>query len=129
MNGEMIKKIKTLVKSDIFAVTVAALLGFLGLNYYCEIVAGNVWGYSLFSIFVFIAIFIVFKFELVRIRSFDKNGLKRLVIISAIFSWFFSVMMIMGAQLSVYKVTDGGFVGKGLIVIRGLTLSLVIFPL
>ena len=129
MNGEMIKKIKTLVKSDIFAVTVAALLGFLGLNYYFEIVAGNVWGYSLFSVFVFIAIFIVFKFELGRIRSFDKNGLKRLIIISAIFSWFFSVMMIMGAQLSVYKVTDGGFVGKGLIVIRGLTLSLVIFPL
>ena len=129
MNGEMIKKIKTLVKSDIFAVTVAALLGFLGLNYYFEIVAGNVWGYSLFSIFVFIAIFIVFKFELVRIRSFDKNGLKRLIIISEIFSWFFSVMMIMGAQLSVYKVTDGGFIGKGLILIRGLALSLVIFPL
>lgn len=58
----------------------------------------------------------------------DKKAKKRRVVFAAIVSLLFSVSMIMGWQLQGNGMTECGFKGKGLILLRGLCISVAVFP-
>ncbi len=58
----------------------------------------------------------------------EGRGRRRRIIFAAAASFLFSVTMLAGYQLQVNKMTESGFLGKGLLLLRAVCLSVAVFP-
>lgn len=104
-------------------------LGTYGICYLGSLIAGNKFSYSIFSVAIFVCSYIL----LVQAKkNLDLIGnpkeRKKRVLWSFLLACLFSVLMVVGYQLKVFGMTEGGVRGKTLILIRGLALSFSVFP-
>ncbi len=108
---------------------VLAFLGTYGVCYLGRIMGIKNASYSVMGIFI---LAVIWEFlgktgrDLAQIT--DKKAKRRRIVFSAIISFLFSVTMIIGYQLQNTGMTEGGFRGKGLILLRGACLAIAVFP-
>lgn len=106
-----------------------AFLGTYGISYVCNLAAGTHFSNGIFSAAVMVAAYILIKTGWMQFSELkDKKSRRKRFLYSFFLALFFSVLLIMGYQLKMRGLTDPGFKGKGLIVIRGACLALVVWP-
>lgn len=115
-----------------FFLTGKAALAFLGTYGLCYIGSQAGFRNASYTVLVVLAVLTVWKLldetekELAKIE--DKKAKRRRIIFAATVSFLFSLSMVMGWQLQKNGMTECGFKGKGLILIRSLCLAIAIFP-
>ena len=104
-------------------------LGVYGISYLSSLIMGNYFSNGMISFFCFLVVFGLLKktFEDFAGISERKSGIKR-GIYAFLTAFLFALTMIVGYQLRMNGMTECGFVGKGLIVLRSLCLSIPVFP-
>lgn len=109
-----------------------AALAFLGTYGLCYI--GSQAGFlnPFYTVLGVLAVLTVWKLldetvrELAKIE--DKKAKRRRILFAAVVSFLFSLSMVVGWQLQKNGMTECGFKGKGLILIRSACLAIAIFP-
>ena len=127
---------KTILKTDMpkdkmqtVMLVVLALLGTYGISYTCSIATANYFSNGIVSVAVFIGVFMLLKYTWSNLTEIEnKKARQKRLIYTGLVAFVFAVSMIMGYQLQIRGMTESGFVGKGLIVVRGACLALSIFP-
>ena len=108
---------------------VAAFLGTYGISYVCSLAAGTHFSNGIFSAAVIVAAFILIKMAWEQFGELtDKRARCKRLVYSYGLSVFFCVLLIMGYQLKMIGWTEPGIKGKGLILLRGSCLALVVWP-
>ena len=108
---------------------VLALLATYGISYTCSIAATTYFSNGIVSMLVFIGVYALLKKTWSSLENIaDKKMLRKRLIYVGIVSYIFAVSLIMGYQLQVRGMTESGFLGKGLILIRGFCLAVGVFP-
>ncbi len=107
----------------------ASFLGTYGISYICSLVAGHHFSNSVFSVGVIVASYMLIRkaweeFSIIE----DKKIRRKRAIYSFGVAVFFSVLLIMGYQLKMTGLTEPGFRGKGLILLRAVCLGFVVWP-
>ncbi len=106
-----------------------SFIGVYGMSYLVSITAGKLLSNSIFSLMLFVIMYVMVKHTYNKLCIIKDNKLRRKRILYVLgVSWFFSMSMIAGYQLVANGLTECGFYGKGLIVLRGLALSVFVFP-
>lgn len=100
---------------------ILSFLGTGGVCYLLELTGSRYPNYNILSVFFAATIYIFLR----RIR---RNHTKKHYVYSAAVSFFFSLLLILGYQLDRYGMTDGGFQGKALILLRALCLAVAVLP-
>ncbi len=104
-------------------------LGTYGICYLGSLIMGNKFSYSIFSVAIFICIYILLDQTQKNLQKLNSSKEKKKRIIwSIILAYVFAVLMIIGYQLKVFGMTEGGVRGKTLILIRGFALLFSVFP-
>ncbi len=107
-----------------------AFLGTYGVSYVANLAGYSNASYSVFTVMLLIFIQRALSWAHRDLDTLTQSGLrKRRVIFSALLGFCFSVSMIMGWQLQKNGMTESGFYGKGMILIRSLCLTFAVFPL
>lgn len=106
-----------------------AFLGTYGFGYLLRLMGVERPHYTITNLFLFAASFFLLTRTGEELEEAESRKQKRhRIIYSFIIAFLFSVSMIMGYQLQKTGMTEGGFRGKGLILFRGLCLSVIVFP-
>lgn len=106
-----------------------AWIGVYGLSYLVSIAAGDLLSNSIFSLIMYVIVFMMIKYTHANLSAItDKKQKRKRIIYALIIAWLFSSLMITGYQLKINGMTECGFMGKGLILLRGLCLLVVVFP-
>ncbi len=108
---------------------VAAFLGTCGINYVCSLAAGIFFSNGVFSAMVCIGLYVLLKLTWQDIQKLEtrRKKIKRFLF-AFLLAEFFCALMIAGYQLKMKGLTETGFKGKGLILLRGATMSLAVLP-
>lgn len=126
-----IKEKTGLFRNKYLMAVLCTLLGFYGLRYYQNIITNDQFGKSIASPIVLVLLFFFWLFELSRFAKFRQDNVlvfKKHLIFSYVIAVIFCSLTIMGGQLVAYYVTDGGFIGKGLILLRGAAFAFILLP-
>lgn len=116
-------------KGTLFIRIVLSFLGTYGVCYLCDLAGIDKAAYSVLGLLVLFVLFWGIEQTSKMLADIsDKKLLKRRVIFSFFVCFLFALTMIMGYQLQRYGLTDGGFKGKGLLVLRALCLTVALFP-
>lgn len=118
-------------KKAVLCIVMIALawIGTYGINYICSLVCGYLFPFSIFSVAVFAALFVLLKYTWENISKIaDRASKRHRLIYSFLTALLFSVLLIIGYQLKATGMTECGFLGKGLIFLRGLCLTVSVFP-
>lgn len=112
--------------------TVKAALSFLGtcgLCYLGRLAGFNKASYTVLGILMFLIVWKLLGETVKDLESFaDKNAKTKRIVFSLALSYMFSLSMIMGYQLQGSGMTECGFKGKGLILLRSAWLAVAVFP-
>ncbi len=121
-----------LTKKEIYiryAITIlAAWAGAYGVSYLFSLKEKDTFSYGIVPILVFVLCFFVWEKWLKQLQTGIKVE-RRKLLYAAVFVLAVSVSYVMGYQLQSLGMTDGGFKGKSLILLRGACLSMTVFPL
>ncbi len=122
----MLKNIK---HSKIILSALAAFAGTYGIGYLSSLVADTLLTNSFLSIgfFLVLAMLLYQTFEDIG-RLEDRRTKKQRILFAFLTSAGFSLTLVLGYQLKAAGMTDGGFKGKGLILLRSLLLAFSILP-
>lgn len=126
-----IKEVLTTHKKmvETIVMVIMAWLGTCGICYLGSLVSDHKLSFSIFSFAIFVCTFLCLRFTKDNLSKIDTTKDKRKRIMAAfLLAWFFAVLMIMGYQLKIRGMTEGGFRGKGMILLRGIGLSFAVFP-
>lgn len=116
-------------KISLVVMLLIAWLGVYGISYLVSIASEDLLSNSIFSLGVYIIIFFMIKYTYKNLQAIaDKKQRRKRIIYAVLIAWFFSVLMIMGYQLKFNGMTECGFKGKGLIILRGLCMAVGVFP-
>lgn len=119
-------------KKKIISTVVPALfawMGTYGIGYTASLAAGDVFSNSIFSVTVCSTLFLLLRYTWNDLIEMEDDRQRRRRMGYAFFMAFlFALTMIMGYQLQVRGMTESGFAGKGLILLRALCLSVAIMP-
>ncbi len=106
-----------------------AFLGTYGFGYLLKVMNVGRPYYTVIHLFVFFAVVLLLSWAKKGLDKVeDKKQRRRRAVYAFVISLLFSVSMIMGYQLQNRGLTDGGFFGKAMILVRSACLSLVFFP-
>ena len=100
---------------------ILSFLGTYGVCYLMELAGSTYPDYSVLSILIMAAIYILLK-------RIDKNQQKRHFVYAAAVSYIFALILVMGYQLDRYGMTESGVKGKGLILLHAACLAIAVFP-
>ena len=85
--------------------------------------------FSVMSIPLAVTVFLLLSRTRKRLEAVpEERARRRRVIFAAVLSFLFSVTMLAGYQLQVNGMTESGFLGKGLLLVRAACLSVAVFP-
>ena len=108
---------------------IVAFLGTYGISYICSLAAGNYFSNGVFSIAVFIGLYVLLKLTWENFSKLDTGKEKRKRFGYAyLLAVFFCALMIAGYQLKMNDITEPGFRGKGLILLRGACMAFAVWP-
>ncbi len=108
------------------------LLAFLGTYGICHLVelAGAVpFSFSVMSILLFPVLYGMLAYTGKQLSALEKRQRRRRYGYAGAAAYLFAVSMIMGYQLQMRGMTDGGWQGKGLLLIRAICIAIAVFPL
>lgn len=106
-----------------------SFIGTCGFCYTAELAGFRNASYSVFGVTVFSALWLLCEKTRKNLGQLAEPGeRRRRIIFAAAVSYLFALAMIMGYQLQSAGMTDGGFAGKGLILIRSACLGVGVFP-
>lgn len=107
----------------------ATALGVYGINYVASMAVANYFSNGILSVAMGVMLYKLLQETRKRIQHITEVKVKRRHILWAFgIAFFFSVLMIMGYQLRTAGLTECGVRGKGLVLLRGICLSMVVFP-
>lgn len=108
---------------------VSAFLGTYGACYLGKAAGLSNASYTVLGVMAFLVIWALLERTGKDLEGLaDKKERKRRIVFAEIVSFLFALSMIMGYQLQNNGLTDGGFRGKGLILLRAVCLSIAVFP-
>lgn len=117
-------------KAGILLQVILAWLGTYGISYMCELQKETLFSNGIFSLLVFGAVWILIRLTWKDIGKLQVGKeRRRRLIYSGVTALLFSLCLLMGWQLRSLGITEGGFAGKGLLLLRSCFLSVAIFPL
>ncbi len=122
----MIKKFK---HSNLFFSIMTAFAGTYGICYLSSLVADTLLTNSVFSIGIFLTLAFLLNHtfqDMTRLED-RRSRIKRLLYAFGTAA-LFALTLVLGYQLKSKGMTDGGFKGKGLILIRSLLLAFAVLP-
>ncbi len=116
-------------KIYIVILSLVSFLGTYGISYVCGLVTGTHFSNGVISVAAFVVNYMMLKqaWEQLTLLK-DKKAKKRRILYSLGLALFFSVLLILGYQLKAKGYTDPGVKGKGMILLRGMCLALVVWP-
>lgn len=103
------------------------ILAMLGVNYLGCRAFQSVYSFSILTLIVFACCWYLEKW-LIRQWNAAEQICRKRMIYSYVVSFLFALTLILGYQLKVNGITDGGFKGKGLSVLWSLCLAVAILP-
>lgn len=107
----------------------AAFLGTYGINYVCSLAAGNFFSNGVFSAMLCIGLYVLLKLTWQNFQQLETRGEKvKRFLYAFLLAEFFCALMIAGYQLKMNDITEPGFKGKGLILLRGACMSFAALP-
>lgn len=116
-------------KIQVLLQAVLAWLGTYGISYMCFLQGGSIFSDSVFSLITFGAVLVLIRLTWKDILKIEKGKERRCrLLYSELTAWLFSLCMLMGWQLRILGITEGGYVGKGMLLIRSLCLSFAVLP-
>ena len=122
-SSELRQKIQVLLQA------VSAWLGTYGISYMCSLQGGNLFSNSVFSLITFMAVWVLIRLTWKDILKIEKGKeRRRRLLYSELTAFLFSLCMLMGWQLRSLGITEGGYVGKGMLLVRSLCLSFAVLP-
>lgn len=108
---------------------ILALLATIGIAYISALASGTAFSNSILSVFVFAGLYLLLKATTGRIRKIDDGKeRKRRIFYAEAAAYIFALTMVTGYQLKAYGMTECGFRGKGMILVRAFCLSAAVFP-
>ena len=107
-----------------------SFLGTYGISYVCGLATGTYFSNGIISVAAFVVNYMMIKqaWEQLALLDNNKKAKKKRMLYSFGLSIFFSVLLIWGYQLKANGYTDPGIKGKGITLIRGMCLALVVWP-
>jgi hypothetical protein len=109
---------------------IMSIIGTYGIYYLLWLKSGNELSYHMIYVFIFAAIYFIWMSFMRHIGcESDRKRNKKRIGYAAFVSLLFAVTMIMGYQLQARGMTESGFAAKGMILLRGICLSAVSFPI
>lgn len=104
-------------------------LGTYGVCYVSSLVSGTYLSNGILSLAVFIVLYEAWKITLQEFANKEKGKAKKKHIIYAwTIAFLVALTLVMGYQLRMNGMTECGFRGKGMIVVRSVFLSMAVFP-
>lgn len=100
---------------------IMSFLGTYGVCYLLELMGSKYPDYSVMSVFLAAAIYIMLK-------RIPEGRTRRRFLYGAAVSFILSLLLILGHQLAQYGMTDCGVKGKGMILVRSCCLAVAVFP-
>lgn len=108
----------------------AAAIGTYGISYICSLVSGTAFSNSIFSVFVFGGLFCLWKMTAAQQKKTEEpKERKRRCLYGGVAAYLFALTMVFGYQIKITGMTECGFRGKGLILLRAFCLAAAVFPI
>lgn len=126
-----VTEILKLKKDTVYMAVLLAVswLGTYGISYLCSLIADNYFSNGIFSLFTYIVVYLFVKYTVSDLGKItDDKARRKRIIYAFLIAFLFALTMIVGYQLRMTGMTAGGVRGKGAIFIRGLCLSVPVFP-
>lgn len=103
--------------------------GTYGISYISSLSTGTAFSNSILSVGIFVALAFILYYTLEDIAKLSQRKSKiQRILFTYIIAFFFALSLVFGYQLKVTGMTECGFKGKGLIVIRSFLLAFSILP-
>lgn len=116
-------------KADIVLQAALAWFGVYGISYMYSLQGENLFSFDIFSLAVFGVLWVLIRLVWKDIAELPAGkARRRRLLYSEITALLFSLCLLMGWQLREMGITEGGFIGKGLLLLRSIYLSFAIFP-
>lgn len=110
-------------------IILATGIGIYGVNYVYSMAVSSYFSNGIISCAAFVMLYRMLLDTQKRLQMIEnKVERKRHIIWAGAIAFLFSVLMIMGYQLRTAGLTECGVKGKGLIILRGICLSVAVFP-
>ncbi len=114
---------------EIMQTVLMIFFGTYGITYISRLAIGTIFTNSIFSIVAFILLLLMIPHTVQDIHNIQNaKARKKRLLYSFFIALAFSLSLVLGYQLKAYGMTDGGFLGKILILVRSLFLSFFFFP-
>lgn len=120
---------KKLSQNKILMLGLPAFLGTYGICYLLELAGAGPFSFSVMSMLLFPVIYWMLAYTVKDLVSLERKQRRRRCWYAGIVCFLFAVSMIMGYQLQIHGITEGGWKGKGLILLRACCVAVAIFPL
>ena len=108
---------------------ILAAVGTAGICYLGSLISGTILSNSIFSAFLWAGLFLLLKKTREEMKkTVDKKERRRKSLYAGAVAYLFALTLVFGYQLKANGLTECGFRGKGMILVRALCVAVACFP-